>query len=147
MDTTDEGRSEKHHEEGMVEYVGFIIIKLISANHLVIGDVFSSDPHVVMKCGSQSVKSKVIYNTLNPIFNETLMLCVSGKDSINFQIWDYDQYKAHDLLGTVHLSKEELGIIIEKNNKEGEGPPLDLILDLDPKGTLHLQISFQKIDH
>jgi stromal membrane-associated protein len=86
----------------MMEYAGILMINLKEAQHLVVADIISSDPYptrfkitnldfndvllttgryVVFQVGPQKVKSKVIQNTLNPVWNEVLQLCISWLDN------------------------------------------------------------------
>jgi stromal membrane-associated protein len=107
-----------------------------------IGDIVSSDPYVVMKCGHQTVKTKVVYNSLNPVFNEMLMLCTTGHDDLAFEVWDHDSITAHDLLGKATLKAVDLRGLIT-----GDTPNVASTLKLDTQGTLTVDISFNAIDH
>lgn len=50
-------------------------INLIKGINLAARDINGkSDPYVIFSSGNQSIKSKIIYTTLNPVWSETLML-------------------------------------------------------------------------
>lgn len=59
---------------GEIEFVGIMIVKLISCKNLINADIVGlSDPYVVLGVGRQTFTSKTISNNLNPVFNETFM--------------------------------------------------------------------------
>jgi len=59
-----------------------------------------SDPYVIFESGNQKMKSKVKYNTLNPEWNQTLMLNVESTDlPINITCNDKDTIGKDDLIG------------------------------------------------
>ncbi|RDY01572.1 putative ADP-ribosylation factor GTPase-activating protein AGD11, partial [Mucuna pruriens] len=61
---------------GMIEFVGLIKVNVVKGTNLAIRDVMTSDPYVIISLGHQSVKTRVIKNNLNPIWNERLMLSI-----------------------------------------------------------------------
>ncbi|XP_047981057.1 probable ADP-ribosylation factor GTPase-activating protein AGD11 isoform X2 [Salvia hispanica] len=61
---------------GMVEFVGLINVKVVRGTDLAVRDMVSSDPYVVLNLGNQSMKTRVIKNNLNPVWNEKLMLSI-----------------------------------------------------------------------
>lgn len=91
----------------MVEFVGLIKVNIIRGTNLVVRDMVSSDPYVVLSLGNQvkitsavfsffpstcarlcmviegyvylsmqSMKTRVIKNNINPVWNECLMLSI-----------------------------------------------------------------------
>jgi stromal membrane-associated protein len=77
---------------GEIEFVGVIIIKLISAKKLINADVVGvSDPYVIFRLGNQQMKSKTISNNLNPVWkNETHLLSWNGQEQLFCHVWDED---------------------------------------------------------
>ena len=81
-----------------------------------------SDPYVVAHCfppdlraAESDVRTKWIYQTLNPDWKETLMLSLRASSfatlsqcSVKLSVFDYDVGNAHDLIGSVDFSFEEL---------------------------------------
>ncbi|MBA0865813.1 hypothetical protein Goshw_015660 [Gossypium schwendimanii] len=61
---------------GMVEFVGLIKVNVVKGTNLAVRDMLSSDPYVILALGHQSVKTRVIKNNLNPVWNESLMLSI-----------------------------------------------------------------------
>ncbi|PIN00188.1 hypothetical protein CDL12_27306 [Handroanthus impetiginosus] len=61
---------------GMVEFVGLLNVNIMRGTNLAVRDMVSSDPYVILFLGNQSVKTRVIKNNLNPVWNERLMLSI-----------------------------------------------------------------------
>eukprot|EP00029_Vermamoeba_vermiformis_P014549 TRINITY_DN9664_c0_g1_i1.p1 TRINITY_DN9664_c0_g1~~TRINITY_DN9664_c0_g1_i1.p1 ORF type:complete len:649 (+),score=181.26 TRINITY_DN9664_c0_g1_i1:32-1948(+) len=87
-----------------------------------------SDPYVVLSLHSQTdkrsgkVKSKIIYKSLNPVWEEMLTLSAGNKptstfnasDIIKVELWDKDKI-VDDFLGQVHWTISEiLTLVVEK---------------------------------
>jgi stromal membrane-associated protein len=91
MDRTEANSSAKGI--GEIEFVGVFMIKLVSCKNLVNADVVGvSDPYVVMKLGTQTIKSRRILNNLNPVFNEMMMLAWNGLDFLSMTVFDEDAF-------------------------------------------------------
>lgn len=86
----------------MVEFVGLIKVNIIRGTNLVVRDMVTSDPYVVLSLGNQvnylsyiiyqlhvkaydvgscvnvmqSMKTRVIKSNINPVWNECLMLSI-----------------------------------------------------------------------
>ena len=76
---------------GSVEFIGILIVKLVSARDLVNADIIGkSDPYVIARLGKQTLKSKTIQNNLNPVWNETLMFSWTGSDDLLLEVFDED---------------------------------------------------------
>jgi stromal membrane-associated protein len=90
-ESRDTSERAKNHSIGEIEFIGVIIIKLISAKKLINADVVGvSDPYVIFKLGNQQMKSKTISNNLNPVWNETHILSWNGSDQLFISVWDED---------------------------------------------------------
>ncbi|CAN0874894.1 Probable ADP-ribosylation factor GTPase-activating protein AGD13, partial [Linum grandiflorum] len=63
-------------QEGMVEFIGLLKVKVVKGTNLAVRDMMSSDPYVVLSLGKQTVQTSVIRSNLNPEWNEELMLSV-----------------------------------------------------------------------
>ncbi|KAA0052490.1 putative ADP-ribosylation factor GTPase-activating protein AGD13 [Cucumis melo var. makuwa] len=96
-------------QEGMVEYIGLLKIKVIRGTNLAIRDMMSSDPYVVMTLGQQTVQTSVVRSNLNPVWNEELTLSVpQGFGSIKLQVYDYDTFSADDIMGEAEIDLQPL---------------------------------------
>ncbi|XP_038881936.1 ADP-ribosylation factor GTPase-activating protein AGD12-like [Benincasa hispida] len=96
-------------QEGMVEYIGLLKVKVIKGTNLAIRDMMSSDPYVVMTLGQQTVQTSVVRSNLNPVWNEELTLSVpQGFGTIKLQVYDYDTFSADDIMGEAEIDLQPL---------------------------------------
>ncbi|KAK1422816.1 hypothetical protein QVD17_18105 [Tagetes erecta] len=94
---------------GMVEFVGLIKVKVVRGTNLVIRDVRSSDPYVMLSLGNQTVKTRVIKNNLNPIWNEKLMLSIpEDVPHLKVNVFDKDKFSTDDPMGEAEIDLEPL---------------------------------------
>ncbi|OEL32303.1 putative ADP-ribosylation factor GTPase-activating protein AGD11 [Dichanthelium oligosanthes] len=90
----------KMSDVGMIEFVGLIKVNIVKGTDLAVRDVMSSDPYVMINLGHQSMKTKVIKNTLNPIWNERLMLSIPDPiPPLKLQVFDKDTFSSDDRMG------------------------------------------------
>ncbi|XP_046860503.1 uncharacterized protein PYUK71.03c-like isoform X2 [Xenia sp. Carnegie-2017] len=85
----------------MIAERGGMEIQIIQGRDLVVMDVTGkSDPFVTIKYGTkEKYRTKVIYNTLTPVWNETCRLPLPNKnDKLTIDVWDKDP-----------LSQEKMG--------------------------------------
>ncbi|KAJ6790843.1 putative ADP-ribosylation factor GTPase-activating protein AGD11 isoform X1 [Iris pallida] len=89
---------------GMVEFVGLIKVNVIRGINLAIRDVVTSDPYVILTLGHQSTKTKVIKSSLNPVWNEKLMLSIPEPiPPLKLQVYDKDTFKTDDRMGEAEI--------------------------------------------
>ncbi|KAL7593818.1 probable ADP-ribosylation factor GTPase-activating protein AGD11 [Lactuca sativa] len=94
---------------GMVEFVGLIKVNVVRGIDLVIRDVRSSDPYVMLCLGNQSVKTRVIKNNLNPVWNEKLMLSIPDDiPPLKVVVFDKDKFTTDDYMGEAEVDIEAL---------------------------------------
>ena len=129
---------------------GVLRILLIHGRHLKAADVTGrSDPYCVFGVGrfaekeltekASSCISRVIRQSLEPEWNETLMLNVPSLDGavLTVQVWDFDPPpKHHDNLGVAHVDLHDI---------DQHGEPLELALPLSKKGFIRLKLSFTRL--
>eukprot|EP00912_Choanoflagellata_sp_UC4_P000745 UC4_evm1s469 len=86
---------------------GKVDIKVVCAKNLKRMDPFpfSSDPYVVMKSGHKMVKTEVVENNLNPIWNENFTLPLFGiEEPLRICVLDRDLDKdSDDIIGDAVL--------------------------------------------
>jgi len=90
---------------------GILRIKLIRGHDLLAADINSkSDPYVVFSTADQFVKSHVKKATLNPTWNETLMLNIPdfAHGVLECEVWDQDSVGSDDKLGKTTFKLSEL---------------------------------------
>ncbi|XP_057789979.1 probable ADP-ribosylation factor GTPase-activating protein AGD11 isoform X2 [Salvia miltiorrhiza] len=94
---------------GMVEFVGLIKVNIIRGTNLVVRDMVSSDPYVVLSLGNQSMKTRVIKNNINPIWNECLMLSIPEDiPPLKLHVYDKDTFSTDDFMGDAEIDIEPL---------------------------------------
>jgi hypothetical protein len=91
---------------------GLVTVEILRCNDLIIGDVNTSDPYVVITVLDKVQKTDVIYKTLNPVWhNASFNFSVHDKkvENIHFEVWDKDFGSAGDFLGKVDVGLAHLG--------------------------------------
>lgn len=93
----------------MVEFVGLIKIDIIRGTNLAIRDVMSSDPYVIINLGHQTMKTKVVKSSLNPVWNERLMLSIPDPvPLLKLQVYDKDTFTTDDRMGEAEINIQPL---------------------------------------
>ncbi|XAR63525.1 hypothetical protein NMG60_11023487 [Bertholletia excelsa] len=94
---------------GMVEFVGLIKVNVVRGTNLAVRDMVSSDPYVILSIGSQSVKTTVIKNNLNPVWNEQLMLSIPDDiPPLKVLVYDKDRFTTDDFMGDAEIDIQPL---------------------------------------
>ncbi|XP_010246871.1 PREDICTED: probable ADP-ribosylation factor GTPase-activating protein AGD11 [Nelumbo nucifera] len=96
-------------EPGMVEFVGLIKVNVVKGTNLAIRDVVSSDPYVILSLGQQSMKTRVIKNNLNPVWNERILLSIPEPvPPLKVQVFDKDTFSQDDHMGEAEIDIQPL---------------------------------------
>ncbi|XP_059302716.1 probable ADP-ribosylation factor GTPase-activating protein AGD11 isoform X4 [Lycium ferocissimum] len=94
---------------GMVEFIGLIKVNVVRGTNLAVRDVVTSDPYVILSLGSQSVKTRVIKNNLNPVWNEKLMLSIPENiPPLKVLVYDKDTFTTDDFMGEAEIDIQPL---------------------------------------
>ncbi|VVA28920.1 PREDICTED: ADP-ribosylation factor [Prunus dulcis] len=94
---------------GMVEFVGLVKVNVVRGTNLVVRDVMTSDPYVILALGHQSVKTRVIKNNLNPVWNESLMLSIPEHiPPLKVLVYDKDTFTTDDFMGEAEIDIQPL---------------------------------------
>ncbi|KAJ4978194.1 hypothetical protein NE237_008974 [Protea cynaroides] len=94
---------------GMVEFVGLIKVNIIRGTNLAIRDVMTSDPYVILTLGHQSLRTRVIKNNLNPVWNEKLMLSIPDPiPPLKLIVYDKDTFTQDDHMGEIEIDIQPL---------------------------------------
>ncbi|KAL5570505.1 hypothetical protein UlMin_027080 [Ulmus minor] len=94
---------------GMVEFLGLIKVNVVKGTNLAIRDVMTSDPYVILTLGHQSVKTRVIKNNLNPVWNESLMLSIPEHiPPLKVLVYDKDKFTTDDFMGESEIDIQPL---------------------------------------
>ncbi|KAK6933955.1 C2 domain [Dillenia turbinata] len=94
---------------GMIEFVGLIKVVIVKGTNLAIRDVMTSDPYVILSLGHQSVKTRVIKSSLNPVWNEQLMLSIPDQiPPLKLLVYDKDTFSTDDFMGQAEIDIQPL---------------------------------------
>lgn len=126
----------KTASKAMLEYVGVLTIKLIGGDTLAARDLSGrSDPYVIFTVGDQQVQSKVKFQTLQPVWNESFQVCVASLDDrLNLHVMDWDRIGKHDPMGDGSIRLEDL--------EDGKPTYKSVKLEHVECGTIHLQLTW-----
>ncbi|XVF24436.1 hypothetical protein REPUB_Repub13aG0127700 [Reevesia pubescens] len=93
----------------MIEFVGLVKVNVVKGTNLAIRDVLSSDPYVILALGQQSVKTRVIKNNINPVWNESLMLPIPEIiPPLKVLVYDKDTFSTDDFMGEAEIDIQPL---------------------------------------
>ncbi|KAK5794768.1 probable ADP-ribosylation factor GTPase-activating protein AGD11 [Gossypium arboreum] len=94
---------------GMVEFIGMIKVNVVKGTNLAVRDMVTSDPYVILTLGQQSVKTRVIKNNLNPVWNESLMLSIPDSiPPLKVIVYDKDTFSHDDFMGEAEIDIQPL---------------------------------------
>lgn len=113
-------------------------IKIVEAEDLKACDIGGgSDPYVVLTDEYQKriAKTRIIYNNLNPRWENTVDLTTQGPLNIIATIWDWDAVGDHDYVGRTSIKLDPVHF--------SDFLPREYWLDLDTQGRLLLRVSME----
>ncbi|XP_022764781.1 probable ADP-ribosylation factor GTPase-activating protein AGD11 [Durio zibethinus] len=94
---------------GMVEFIGLVKVNVVKGTNLAVRDMVTSDPYVILALGQQSVKTRVIKNNLNPVWNESLMLSIPENiPPLKVLVYDKDTFSSDDFMGDAEIDIQPL---------------------------------------
>ncbi|KAK6228663.1 hypothetical protein QUC31_005916 [Theobroma cacao] len=111
------GRKDSEHKStkktnslaGMVEFIGLVKVNVVKGTNLAVRDMMTSDPYVILALGQQSVKTRVIKNNLNPVWNESLMLSIPENiPPLKVLVYDKDTFSTDDFMGDAEIDIQPL---------------------------------------
>ncbi|XP_074338960.1 protein C2-DOMAIN ABA-RELATED 9-like [Apium graveolens] len=80
--------------------LGLLKIKIRRGRNLAVRDAVSSDPYVVVLMGRQKLKTQVIHDNCNPVWNEELTLSIKDLSlPIKLTVYDKDTFSGDDRMG------------------------------------------------
>lgn len=113
-------------------------IKIVEAEDLKACDINGlSDPYVVLTDEYQKrlSKTRVIMNTLNPRWDDTVEIVTKSPLNIIATIWDWDNFGDHDYVGRTSLKLDPAHF--------SDFMPREYWIDLDTQGRLLLRVSME----
>ncbi|KAL8546827.1 hypothetical protein ACS0TY_006518 [Phlomoides rotata] len=112
---------------GMVEFVGLINVNIVRGTDLAVRDMVSSDPYVILTLGNQSVKTRVIKNNLNPVWNERLMLSIPEDiPPLKLLVYDKDTFSTDDFMGSAEIDIQPLLSAAKASEDSSVSEPMQL---------------------
>ncbi|KAI9779061.1 MAG: hypothetical protein M1839_007727 [Geoglossum umbratile] len=113
-------------------------IKIVEAEDLKACDINGlSDPYVVLGDEYQKrlAKTRIIYSSLNPRWDETVDIKAQGPLNIIATVWDWDTLGDHDCVGRTSIKLDP--------SHFSDYMPREYWLDLDTQGRLLLRVSME----
>lgn len=113
-------------------------IKVVEAEDLKACDMNGgSDPYVVLADEYQKriAKTRIIYNSLNPRWEDAVDITTQGPLNIIATIWDWDAVGDHDYVGRTSIKLDPVHF--------SDFLPREYWLDLDTQGRLLLRVSME----
>ncbi|KAL4753372.1 hypothetical protein BDW72DRAFT_31730 [Aspergillus terricola var. indicus] len=113
-------------------------IKVVEAEDLKACDMNGgSDPYVVLNDEFQKRigKTRIIYNNLNPRWDDTAEITTHGPLNVIATIWDWDAVGDHDYVGRTSIKLDPVHF--------SDFLPKEYWLDLDTQGRLLLRVSME----
>jgi Ca2+-dependent lipid-binding protein len=113
-------------------------VKIVEAEDLKACDANgSSDPYLVLcdEYQKRLHKTRIIKGSLNPRWDESVDITVSGALNLIATIWDWDLIGDHDFVGRTSLKLDPLHF--------GDYLPREFWLDLDTQGRLLIRVSME----
>ncbi|KMT17251.1 hypothetical protein BVRB_2g039510 [Beta vulgaris subsp. vulgaris] len=99
--------------------MGALRVRIKRGIDLAIRDVRSSDPYIIVVLGQQKLKTRTMMNSLFPVWNEDLTLCVTNPDEpLKLYVYDYDRFSSDDRMGEAEVDMRPF-IKAVKSNLEG----------------------------
>ncbi|XP_010926483.1 GTPase activating protein 1 [Elaeis guineensis] len=106
--------------------LGLLKVRVLRGANLAFRDVRSSDPFVVLLMGNQKLKTPVIKNCVNPVWNEQLTLSVEDPTlPVRLEVYDKDTFTLDDPMGNAEF---DIQPIIEAGKMNPEGLPNGTII-------------------
>ncbi|XP_019160093.1 PREDICTED: protein C2-DOMAIN ABA-RELATED 7-like [Ipomoea nil] len=87
-----------------MEFLGLLKIRVIRGINLAVRDTLSSDPYVVITMGHQKVKTPVVKDNCNPVWNVEMTLAIRDPNlPILISLYDKDTFTVDDHMGDAEI--------------------------------------------
>ena len=118
--------------------VGILSVKIVKGNDLIVGDITTSDPYVVLSIRDEEFKTEVINATLNPVWEKNaefyFLIYDKNMEFIHMEVWDKDVGSIGTFLGRVDLYLP--------NIEDGATQTLTLQLQGVSSGTITVELGY-----
>uniref|UniRef100_A0A7N0UBS7 ADP-ribosylation factor GTPase-activating protein AGD11 n=1 Tax=Kalanchoe fedtschenkoi TaxID=63787 RepID=A0A7N0UBS7_KALFE len=105
---------------GMVEFVGLVKVNVVRGTNLATRDLLrmTSDPYVILSLGEQTVRTNIIRNNLNPVWNQSLMLSIPEHiPPLKLAVYDKDTFSSDDYMGEAEIDIAPMFLAAKANEK------------------------------
>ncbi|KAK6146770.1 hypothetical protein DH2020_020639 [Rehmannia glutinosa] len=87
-----------------MDALGLLRIRVRRGINLAVRDTRTSDPYVVVQCGSQKVKTRVEKDNCNPVWDEELTIYIKDLNvPITLSVYDKDTFTGDDSMGNAQI--------------------------------------------
>ncbi|CAH9081552.1 unnamed protein product [Cuscuta europaea] len=87
-----------------MEFLGLLKIRVRRGINLAVRDTHSSDPYVVITMGNQKVKSPVVKDSCNPVWEVDMSLAIHDPNApITLTLYDKDTFTVDDKMGDAEI--------------------------------------------
>nr|XP_043633487.1 protein C2-DOMAIN ABA-RELATED 4-like [Erigeron canadensis] len=83
----------------MEHLLGLLSIHVQKGVNLAAKDILGSDPYIVFRLGNQTLKTRVIKNNNNPVWDEVIHIAIFEPLPIKFEVYDKDTFSCDDEMG------------------------------------------------
>nr|XP_043617885.1 protein C2-DOMAIN ABA-RELATED 4-like [Erigeron canadensis] len=83
----------------MEHLLGLLRVRIHRGVNLAVRDVNTSDPYVIIRMGKQKLKTRVVKNNVNPVWDEDLTLSVLEALPVKLEVYDHDTFSPDDKMG------------------------------------------------
>eukprot|EP00026_Physarum_polycephalum_P024212 Phypoly_transcript_30327.p1 GENE.Phypoly_transcript_30327~~Phypoly_transcript_30327.p1 ORF type:complete len:119 (+),score=20.26 Phypoly_transcript_30327:64-420(+) len=84
-------------------------VKVVKARNLPAMDINGkSDPYCKLSVREKQVRSRIVYEDLNPIWEEEFFFEGKKGGILLVEVWDYDKFSSDDFIGSVIIQLERL---------------------------------------
>ncbi|KAF8020940.1 hypothetical protein BT93_G1374 [Corymbia citriodora subsp. variegata] len=101
----------------MEKITGLLKIRVKRGIDLVVRDILTSDPYVVISVANQRWKSRVVKNSCNPEWKDEVTIPMGDRDPnipIGLAVYDKDTFTADDKMGDAKIDVKPYMEVIEK---------------------------------
>ncbi|KAL3731339.1 hypothetical protein ACJRO7_028246 [Eucalyptus globulus] len=117
----------------MEKITGLLKIRVKRGIDLVVRDILTSDPYVVISMADQKCQTRVVKNNCNPEWNDELTLSITGPSvPINLAVYDKDTLTADDKMGDAKIDVQPYLDVIKKRLENLPTPTI--IARIQPSG-------------
>ncbi|MQL90811.1 hypothetical protein Taro_023405 [Colocasia esculenta] len=108
------------------QMLGMLRVRVLRGVNLAVRDFRTSDPYVVLRLGSQKLKTRVIRKDLNPEWNEDLTLTIEDPaQPVKLEVFDKDTFSFDDPMGHAEFDIQPL---VEAVKMSYEGVPNNTLI-------------------